>query len=110
MKTWSDWSVAHFWWFWGASALIGVSALWVFTSLCARGVVSSDNLLPWCAMLFVLAGVIGGSLWLRSAGREQLAALPLLLLIVPLVVTLVGTLAFAAFYFLLFISGNGRMN
>ncbi len=110
MKTWSDWSATNFWWFWGASAVIGAVAFCFFASLCTRGVVSSANLLPWCAILLVLAGVIGGSLWLRSTGHEKTAVLPLLALIVPVILTLVGTLLFSAFYFLVFAFGNGRMN
>jgi len=71
-------------------------ALYFFFSLAAGGRVGSFNILPWLAILAALAAVVGGSVWLRSAGQHALAILLLLLLAVP------GAL-FALFFLLLLI-------
>jgi hypothetical protein len=58
------------------------SALFLF-SLAAGGRVGSFNILPWLAILAALAAVVGGSVWLRSAGQHAVAIIVLLLLAVP---------------------------
>jgi hypothetical protein len=54
------------------------------------------NILPWLAILAALAAVVGGSVWLRSAGQHAVAIVLLLLLAIP------GAL-FALFFLLLLI-------
>ena len=58
------------------------SALFLFF-LSAGGRVGSFNILPWLAILAALAAVVGGSVWLRSAGQHALAIILLLLLTIP---------------------------
>ena len=76
MKCW-------FWFLWSIDAVIAVVALYFFFSLAAHGRVASFNILPWLIILAVLAAVVGGSVWLRSAGQRALAIALLLLLAIP---------------------------
>ena len=64
-------------------AVIAAVALYFFFSLSAGGNVGSFNILPWLAILAALAAVVGGSVWLRSAGQHALAIIVLLLLAIP---------------------------
>jgi hypothetical protein len=89
MKLW-------FWFLWSIDAVIAAVALYFFFSLAAGGRVGLFNILPWLAILGVLATVVGGSVWLRSAGHHALALILLLLLAIP------GTL-FALFLLLILI-------
>ena len=72
-----------FWFLWAIDAVIAAVALCFFFSLSAGGRVGSFNILPWLAILAALAGVVGGSVWLRSAGQHAVAIILLLLLAVP---------------------------
>jgi hypothetical protein len=72
-----------FWFLWIIDAVIAAVAFYFFFSLSAGGNVGSFNILPWLAILAVLAAVLGGSVWLRSAGQHALAIILLLLLAVP---------------------------
>jgi hypothetical protein len=72
-----------FWFLWVIDAVIAAVALYFFFSLSAGGRVASFNILPWLAILGVLAAVVGGSVWLRSAGQHALAIILLLLLAIP---------------------------
>jgi len=76
MKLW-------FWFLWSIDAVIAAVALYFFFSLAAGGRVGSFNILPWLAILASLATVVGGSVWLRSAGQHALAIVLLLLLAIP---------------------------
>jgi hypothetical protein len=72
-----------FWFLWTIDAVIAAVAFYFFFPLSAGGNVGSFNILPWLAILAVLAAVLGGSVWLRSAGQHALAIILLLLLAVP---------------------------
>jgi len=72
-----------FWFLWAIDAVIAAVALYFFFFLSAGGRVGSFNILPWLAILAVLAGVVGGSVWLRSAGQHAVAIILLLLLAIP---------------------------
>jgi hypothetical protein len=72
-----------FWFLWAIDAVIAAVALYFFFSLSAGGRVGSFNILPWLAILAVLATVVGGSVWLRSAGQHAVAIILLLLLAIP---------------------------
>jgi hypothetical protein len=85
-----------FWFPWSIDAAIAAIALYFFFSLASGGRVGSFNILPWMAILAVLAAVVRGSVWLRSAGQHALAIVVLLLLAIP------GAL-FALFFLLLVI-------
>jgi hypothetical protein len=85
-----------FWFLWAIDAAIAAIALYFFFSLAAGGRVGSFNILLWMAILAVLAAVVGGSVWLRSAGQHAVAIVLLLLLAIP------GAL-FALFFLLLVI-------
>jgi hypothetical protein len=87
---------------WGADALIAAVILYFFFLGLTDGSVSMFNIGLWLAILAALAGVLGGSLWLRSAGRQRLATVVLLILAVP------GIL-FALFFVVLLIT-NPRWN
>ncbi len=91
-----------FWVLWSIDAIIASIVLYFFFLGLADGSVSMFNIGLWIAILAALAGVIGGSLWLRSAGRKAPATIVLLILAVP------GIL-FALFFLVLIIS-NPRWN
>jgi len=91
-----------FWFLWGIDALIAALVLYFFFLGIADGSVSAFNIGLWLAILAALAGVVGGSLWLRSAGKRGLATVVLLILAVP-------GLLFALFFIVLLIT-NPRWN
>jgi hypothetical protein len=72
-----------FWFLWSIDAVIAAVALYFFFSLAAGGRVGLFNILPWVVILTALAAMVGGSVWLRSAGQHALAIILLLLLAVP---------------------------
>jgi hypothetical protein len=72
-----------FWFLWCIDAVIAAVALYFFFSLAADGRVGSFNIVPWLAILAALAAVVGGSVWLRSAGQPVVAIVVLLGLAIP---------------------------
>jgi hypothetical protein len=72
-----------FWLLWGFDALIAVVVLYFFFAGLADGSVSSFNIGLWLIILLGLAGIMGGSLCLLSAGRSGIATAILLLLAIP---------------------------
>jgi 4-amino-4-deoxy-L-arabinose transferase-like glycosyltransferase len=64
--------------------------------------VSSFNIASWLVLLLGLAGVVGGSVWLRSAGHRRVATAITLLLAIP-------GLLFASFFVVVLIT-NPRWN
>jgi len=83
------------WFLWAIDVVIAAVALYFFFSLAAGGRAGSFNILSWLAILAALAAVVGGSVWLRSAGQHSVAIVLLLLLAIP------GSLF--ALFFLLFV-------
>jgi hypothetical protein len=73
----------RFWLVWAVDALIALVGAYFFFAGLADGSVSSFNIGLWLAILIGLAGVLGGSLWLRQAGHRGFAIVVLLLLAVP---------------------------
>lgn len=73
----------RFWIPWAIDAVIALIALYFFFIGLADGSVSSFNIGLWLLILLGLAIVVGGGLWLRSAGRSGLAMVLLLILAVP---------------------------
>lgn len=67
----------------GFDALVALVMLYFFFIGLADGSVSSFNAGLWFIILLALAGIMGGSLWLRSTGRPRSAIALLLLLAVP---------------------------
>ena len=110
LKFWNVWIVGKFWWIWGANALLAALVLHVFVKGLIVGYVSSDNMIPWSGILLVAAVIVGGSLWLRSGNHPSLAMFPLLIALIPAVLTVIGVLLWAALYFLVFAFGHGRVN
>src|SRR6267378_8291214 len=72
-----------FWFLWAIDVVIAAVALYFFFSLAAGGRLGSFNILPWLAILAALTAVVGGSVWLRSAGQHAVAIVLLLLLATP---------------------------
>ena len=91
-----------FWFLWSIDAVIAAVALYFFFSLAGHGRIGSFNILPWLIILGVLAAVVGGSLWLRSAGQRAVAIVLLLLLAIP------GALYVLFFLLLLILHPNFR--
>jgi hypothetical protein len=76
-------SVVLFWLAWGIDAVVASVALWFFVVGLGDGSVSSFNAGIWFVLLAGIAAVLGGSLWLRAAGRRRLALALALVLALP---------------------------
>ncbi len=72
-----------FWIPWIIDVLITIVVLYFFFVGLIDRSVSSLNIGLWLLILLGLAGVMGGSLWLKSAGHPGIAAALLLILAVP---------------------------
>jgi hypothetical protein len=72
-----------FWLPWGIDALIAGIAVYFFFVGLADGSVSSFNRGLWMLILFSLAVIVGGSIWLRSIGKRGIAIALVLLLAIP---------------------------
>lgn len=75
--------MTFFWILWGFDAMITLVVLYFFMIGLNDGSVSSYNMGLWTIILLVLAAVMGGSLWLKSANHIVLAKVLLCLLAVP---------------------------
>ncbi|MBI4911478.1 MAG: osmoprotectant transporter permease [Acidobacteria bacterium] len=73
----------RFWVLWGFDAVVAAVGLGFFLAGLADRSVSSFNAPLWAALLVFLAGVLGGSLLLRSAGHPSVATGLLLVLALP---------------------------
>jgi hypothetical protein len=72
-----------FWALWGVGALVALVVLYFFFIGLADGTVSAPNLGLWFGILAVVAGVMLGSLWLKSHGHLGWAKALLCILAVP---------------------------
>ena len=72
-----------FWLLWGFDALIALVVLYFFFTGLFDGSVSSFNMGLWLIILLGLTAIMGGSLYLFSAGRSGIATAVLLLLAIP---------------------------
>ena len=72
-----------FWCLWGFDAIIAIVVLYFFFIGLADGSVSSFNSRLWMGLLAVVAGVLLGSLWLKSANNLLAAKSVLCILAVP---------------------------
>jgi hypothetical protein len=72
-----------FWILWGFDGIITLVVLYFFMVGLSDGSVSSFNMGLWMIILLILAGIMGGSLWLKSANHMTLAKVLLLLLAIP---------------------------
>ena len=72
-----------FWVPWTIDTIIAVIAFYFFFVGLADGSVSSFNMGLWLLILLGLAIIVGGGLWLKSAGHPGLATVLLLILAVP---------------------------
>lgn len=72
-----------FWVLWGVDALIVSVAVYFFLVGLSDGSVSSFNITLWVVMLILLAGILGGSVLLRSFGHITAAWLVILILAIP---------------------------
>jgi len=91
-----------FWILWGFDALIAVVFVVFFVWGLADGTVSSFNILLWLGTLAALGGVLGGSSWLRNAGRQRAARAVLMALAFPS--------AMAVLFFLIVLIAQPRWN
>jgi hypothetical protein len=73
----------RFWFLWGLDALIALVVLYFFFTGLFDGSVSSFNMGLWLIILLGLTVIMGGSLFLFSAGRSGLATIVLLILAIP---------------------------
>jgi hypothetical protein len=73
----------RFWIPWAIDVVIAIIVLYFFLVGLADGSVSSFNIGLWLLILLGLGSVMGGSLWLKSAGHLGFAMVLLLILAVP---------------------------
>ena len=64
-----------FWLPWSVDALVAAIGLYLFLEGIADHTVSPNNIGLWLTLLFCLAGVIGGSLWLKAIGQKVASSL-----------------------------------
>ncbi len=91
-----------FWFPWAVDVVIAAIAVYFFLAGLADGSVSSFNIVLWACILLGLAVVLGGSLWLRKAGRTGIAA--------ALAWVLAGPGVLAGLLLLLVLISNPRWN
>jgi len=91
-----------FWILWVFNALMALIPLYFFFVGLGDGTVSSRNMGYWIIILLLVAFVVGGSLWLKSANQMSLAKGLLILAAIP------GIIAVA--YFLIIIIAKPRWN
>ena len=72
-----------FWMPWAIDVVIAIIVLYFFLVGLADGSVSSFNIGLWLFILLGLGSILGGSLWLKTAGHQTLAMVLLLILAIP---------------------------
>ena len=72
-----------FWILWGFDALVALVFIYFFFIGLLDGSVSSFNMRLWLTILGVLAGLMGGTAWLKMRGHGVVAACFLSLLAAP---------------------------
>jgi hypothetical protein len=72
-----------FWFPWAIDVVIAIIVLYFFLVGLADGSVSSFNIGLWLFILLGLGSILGGSLWLKTAGHPILAMVLLLILAIP---------------------------
>jgi hypothetical protein len=72
-----------FWFPWAIDVVIAIIVLYFFLVGLADGSVSSFNIGLWLLLLLGLGSILGGSLWLKTAGHPTLAMVLLLILTIP---------------------------
>jgi len=72
-----------FWFPWAIDVVIAIIVLYFFLVGLADGSVSSFNIGLWLLILLGLGSILGGSLWLKTAGHPTLAMVLLLILAIP---------------------------
>jgi len=68
---------------WGIDALVTVVVLYFFFEGLGDGTVSNFNIGLWFVILVVLAGILGGSVWLRTRKQFVLSKALLFILALP---------------------------
>jgi len=76
-----------FWTLWVIDALVAAIFVYFFVVGLADGTVSSFNIVEWLGILGALAGILGGSLWLKSKSMAT-AIILLLVLAIPAILAL----------------------
>jgi vacuolar-type H+-ATPase subunit I/STV1 len=72
-----------FWFPCAVDVVIAIIVLYFFLVGLADGSVSSFNIGLWLLILLGLGSILGGSLWLKTAGHPTLAMVLLLILAIP---------------------------
>ncbi len=112
-KIW-PWVLTKYWWFWGLNVLAALLVFYVFILGWKHETITAPNIPAWCVILAVVPALLVGSLRLRATGHSNLSVLPLLLIPVPSVVSVLGSLLLGLLYLLIFfiahLFGHGRMN
>ena len=108
------WTVTKFWWLWGANVLLAFLVLYVFLQCWRRGTIAAPNLPAWCVILAVVPALVIGSMRLRTTRHSELSVLPLLLIPLPSILWIGGSLLFGILYLVVgliaHLLGHGRMN
>jgi len=108
------WVLTKYWWFWGANVFAALLVFFGFILGWKHGTITAPNLPAWCGILAVVPALVIGSMRLRATRHAELSVLPLLLIPVPSIVWIAGSLLFGILYLVIgliaHLLGHGRMN
>jgi uncharacterized membrane protein YhaH (DUF805 family) len=114
MRTFWAWTVRQYWWFWGANVLAALLVFFVFILGWKHETITAPNIPAWCVILAIVPALVIGSMRLRATRHPDLSVLPLLLIPVPSLVSIAGSLLFGILYLVISLIGHmlghGRMN
>ena len=114
MRTFWAWTVKQYWWFWGANVLAALLVFFVFILGWKHETITAPNIPAWCVILAVVPALVIGSMRLRATRHSDLSVLPLLLIPLPSILWIGGSLLFGILYLVVgliaHLLGHGRMN
>lgn len=115
MRTCWAWAVTKFWWLWSANLLAAALVVFAFILGWVHETITAPNIPAWCGILAAVLGIVGGSLWLRSARHPDFAVLLLLMIPLPLLLFAAGSFLLGILYLVVGIVAHlfghgGRVN
>jgi len=91
-----------FWIFWIFNALMSLIPIYFFFLGLSDGTIDANNIGIWMIILLVIAGILGGTYWLKS--KQQVMAAKVLLIITSIPSLL------AILYFVIILTSDVRWN
>jgi hypothetical protein len=114
MRTCLAWTLTKFWWLWSANALAAALVVFAFVLGWMHETITAPNIPAWCGILAAVLAIVGGSLWLRSRQRADLAVFSLLIIPLPSLLWAASGFLLGILYLVVSIFahlfGHGRVN